>query len=338
MEVQNRTILYTGVRQAELGEGRVDDRALGPHEIFARSIVTLVSNGSERGGMGGYPGGEALRGSFRPTTTGYAAVLEAISTGAEVTAVRPGERFFAEAPHQAYSRLDDDSAVRLPEGIEPERAVFCRFPAVSMSSILQSAVRPTEPVLVTGLGIVGLFCAQVLQLFGYETAAVDPSPARRETAAGCGVRSLFADAGELAARKGQFGAVMECSGMEAAAFSGLRLLRPGGELWQIGVPWYRSTEQSAHELLRELFYGFVTLRSGWEWSLPRHSAEFQPNSHQRSIEKSLEWLADGRLRTEGCCTLFDPAGCGEVYRQIAEKTLPTTAAMFDWRAAESCGD
>lgn len=331
MEVENRTVLYTGVRQAELVEGRLDDRALGPHEIFARTLVTLVSNGSERGGMGGYPGGEALRDSFRPTTTGYAAVLEALSIGAEVTAVGPGELFFAETPHQAYSRLEDDTAVRLPEGIAPEQAVFCRFPAVSMSSILQSAVRPTEPVLVTGLGIVGLFCAQVLQLFGYETVAVDPSSARRETAASCGVRLLFADAGELSAWRGRVGAVMECSGMEAAAFSGLRMLRPGGELWQIGVPWYRSTEHSAHELLRELFYGFVTLHSGWEWSLPRHSTEFQPDSHQRSIEKSLEWLADGRLRTQGCYRLFAPADCGEVYRQIAEKTLPTTAAMFDWR-------
>ncbi|WP_239618380.1 zinc-binding dehydrogenase [Cohnella mopanensis] len=321
----NQAIRFTGKQQASLVQCDWEPSPLAADEIIGRTIVSLISNGSEMGAYMDHSGGMKY-----PVETGYAAILEVLEVGEEVTNVRVGEHVLALSPHQAYSRVKFNDYIPVPVGMKPEHAVIGRFPAVSMTSMIHSRIRPTESVMVTGLGIVGLMCAQVMQHCGYEVYAFDPNEGRRATARSCGLRHVYTSPDEVPGLKGTAGLAIDCSGREEAVYSLLANLRKGGELYLVGVPWFRSTDKFAHDLLRSIFYGYVQVNSGWEWSLPRHSSEFHPNSNHGSIRKAMEWIRDGLLQVENIYDIYAPSACGEVYAGIADSTLTKPCVIFDW--------
>jgi threonine dehydrogenase-like Zn-dependent dehydrogenase len=292
-------------------------------EIISKTVVSVVSPGSESGGFMDYLGI-----SHFPYVTGYAAVSEVLAAG-EDAGFAPGDLVFSQHPHQQYQRIQAKDAVRLPKGIAPEAAVLSRFPAVSMTTLVNTKIKPVEPVAVIGLGIIGLMCAQVLRHCGYTVFAADPVPARRETAAHCGILHTFASVKEI--EKESCGIVFECSGSEIAMMDSLACIRKGGELSLIGVPWRKSSDISMHELLRQIFYGYITVYSGWEWSIPLHSADFLPYSCIGNLAKAMEWIQDGAIRTEGIYETYLPADCERLYTSIADHTFNATCAVFDWR-------
>lgn len=329
-ELMNHCVRFIRKQEARFISEEFGDRPLLSGEILGKTVVSMISTGSERGGYMDYNDNMVY-----PQVTGYAAVLEALEVGEGVTKVRKGDLLFAGTPHQLYNRVHEEDVVPISPGLSPEQAVFCRFPAVSLSSILQMPVRPMEPVLVTGLGLVGLMCTQVLQNFGYDVWAVDPVQRRRDNAQLSGILQTAGDIEEVPQElKGKFGAAFDCSGEEAAIYACAEELRHGGHLFLVGVPWRKTTEEDGHSLLLKIFYGFLHVHSGWEWSLPRKSGDFLPDSHYRCLEKSLQWIAEGKLRTDHIALMKDPSDCGRVYREIGKDELQSRAScvLFDWRA------
>ena len=323
--LEQKKVIFTRRANAELiAEPYLP--SLQPRQVLGRTLVSVISTGSETGGYMDFFGGTAY-----PCATGYAAVMEVLETGAEVKRFSVGDIIFAEAPHQLYQVIDEDRAVPVPSGMKPEEAVLTRFPAISMTTMIHTAIRPTEPVLVTGLGIVGLMCSQVMQRCGYPVWAVDYSASRRQSAEACEIRHVVSSLEDLQDLKGRFGLAMECSGNDFATLGALEMLRPGGELAIIGVPWRKTSDAFAHDLFRVIFNNYIHMYSGWEWSLPRSSAVFQPNSTMHSFEKAMEWIRDGSIRTNGIFRLYRPDHCAGLYQTIASGNLDVTCAMFDWR-------
>jgi threonine dehydrogenase-like Zn-dependent dehydrogenase len=74
--------------------------------------------------------------------------------------------------------------------------------------------------------------------------------------------------------RGKVALVVECSGHEQAVLDACNIVRPQGEVVLVGVPWVPKTSLLAHDILRAVFFNYVILRSGWEWSLPLHERNF----------------------------------------------------------------
>lgn len=296
------------------------------NEIAGRTLVSVVSSGSETGGYMDF-----FESVQYPVATGYAAVIEVTETGSDVNDYKPGDVVFAEAPHQLYQTVLAERAVKVPDTMPAEHAVLTRFPAISMTSLLETRIKPTEPAIVTGLGIVGLMCAQILKHCGYNVYTVDPSASRRDTAAACGIKHTAASLEELADLHGIFGLAMECSGNDHATIGLVHSIRKGGEIYLIGVPWKQTSDMAAHELFKAIFTGYVHLSSGWEWSLPRETKDFLPNSTNHSFQTAMRWIAGGALHVDGIYRLYSPGNCNAVYTAIAQGKLDTTCAIFDWR-------
>lgn len=323
---ENKSVKFIAQGKAALVSDTERKRPLAEREIFGKTLVSLISSGSERGGYMDYFGGNRY-----PMDTGYAVVMEVIETGSGVTSVKPGDLAFASAPHRLYNIVSEDETVPVLKGMLPEEAVLCRFPAVSMTTMLRTRIKPIEPVLVTGLGIVGLMCAQMMQHCGYAVYAVDHGEKKRRIARECGLKHVYGSIKDCPPI-GKFGLAMECSGAEQAALDALDALRKGGELSLIGVPWYRGTDTWAHDVFLKVFYGFITLTSGWEWSIPRHSSEFLPGSNYGNFAVGMEWIRNGDLKVNGIYELVDPERCDEAYQAIVNKTAPRTCTIFDWRS------
>ncbi len=308
-----QVVRFTSPMQAELVTEPLATAELAPTQVAGRTLVSLVSAGTE---LACYRG---LIGSF-PMGSGYASVFEVERVGAEVADLAPGDCVFCMGPHQLYQRQERAGVAPLPDGLAPERAAFARLMGVTQATLVTTKARPPAPVLVTGLGLVGNLGAQVFAACGYEVTACDPDAARRELASRLRHRRVVERA-PMEELEGRVDLVLECSGHEAAALDGCRVVRKGGEVVLTGVPWERHTDLTAHELLHAVFYRYVVLRSGWEWEVPHHAGDFRPGSLFANFAAGLRGWRRGR-----CAPRAWPSRAPRATRSPSTRTCSTSGA------------
>lgn len=318
-----KAIVFTAAQQAELVEIDGDTTPLGDNEVAGRTLASLISPGTELNW--GYMGAKF------PAYPGYASVFEVEAIGGAVTDLKPGDRVFCTGPHRSRQRVAREVALKVPDGLAPEVAVFARLMGVSMSTLTTTTARPPERVLVTGLGPVGLLAAQIFSHCGYEVIACDPLQGRRELAMLVGLSDVRAavpiDDKTLV---GKIALHVECSGHEQAVLGGCQLVRKRGEVVLVGVPWKRRTELSAFDILHAVFHKYLVLRSGWEWEVPRQPTDFVTGSIQANLAAALRWLAEGKVSTGDCFALAPPAEAQRVYQDLLHLRGDKIVTVFDW--------
>ena len=303
------------------------DGTPGDDQIVGENIFSLISTGSERGGFTQQFPPEAY-----PMETGSSSIARVIAVGKNVTDYKIGDLFFHYEHHTRYVKLNADDAIPIPAGYDPEQVIFGRYAAVSMTSIYHMTAKAADQIIVTGLGLVGAMCAAVLQCFGYVVYAVDTSPERRETARSMGVRLVGESLKDLGIPEKSCGALMECSGNENALHTAIAYLREGGEAFQVGVPWHKTSDWDAHTLLREIFYGYISLHSGFEWSIPRKSDDKNIHSNNGHLQMAMDLIAQGAITIpDTMYELRNPADCHAVYTEIAANRMNAACVMLDWR-------
>ena len=317
-------VIITAKEQAELRTMERDARPLDPDEVAGRTIVTLISAGTELAGT--YTAASGF-----PRGSGYAAVFEAGKVGSDVDDIQAGDTVFCMGRHQSYQRTKRSGVLPVPKGLEPEKAVFARMMGVSMSTLTTTTARPPEMVLVTGLGVVGNLAAQNFAHCGYNVVACEPIEHRRDIAKECGLKNVLpavpVDDPNIA---GKVGLVVDCSGHEQAVLDGCNVIRKRGEVVLIATPWRRYTEIYAHEVLRAIFHNYVVMRSGWEWELPRYPTDFRVNNIYGNIAAALKWLAEGSVRVDSLYTKIPPREAQQAYQNLLHKESERLTHIFDW--------
>jgi 2-desacetyl-2-hydroxyethyl bacteriochlorophyllide A dehydrogenase len=321
-------VTFTAKETARLLEKEKQPPVPGKGEVVARTLVSLISPGTELNS--GYFGEKF------PNEPGYAAVAEVTECGEEVHERQPGERVLVTGPggiggHRRYQRFPVNAAIPLPEGISPEAAVHARLVNVTFSALSTTTVRPPGGVLITGLGPVGHLGAQLFRAAGYEVMGVDPDPRRRAFAEDKGIPCLPAAPRDNALFKERTRLALECSGIESALLDCCHCVRRHGEVVLTGVPWRPRSEVHAHELARAVFRNLLTLRSGWEWQIPRHPDPFHPASVFGNIATALLWIAEGRIDAEGLYERRHPDDCATAYADLASGNPRLLTILFDWR-------
>jgi len=312
-------ISITSKEHAEL----VDVAAPGPlgaNEVRGQTVCTLISPGTELAWN--------YTGTAFPSFPGYAAVFAASDIGAEVKGVSAGDLLFCIGGHRSFQQVEARAARHVPKDLLPEK--------VSMTTLMTTAARPGDRVLIAGAGPVGFLAAQMFALSGYDVIVAEPDAVRRRQIEQSGIRRVFAKTPfEDASIAGTVGLVVECSGHEQAVLDACRVVRKRGEVVLVGVPWRRQTDAFAHELLSLVFHKYVVLRSGWEWELPHHAADFSPHSIHAGFDAALRWLADGRIRTDDLITQADPRDAQRAYQDLLHRRAEGLFTVFDWTQIES---
>jgi len=316
-------IQHVAREQAELQSWTPPDKPLGEHDIRGRSLCTLVSPGTELHA-------HYLADRF-PSSSGYANVGEVTEVGSAVEGLAVGDRVFSYAGHASHFTMATSSVTRVPDGLPPEVATVARLIQVPMTTLITTSARPGDIVLVTGCGPVGYLAAEIFRLSNYEVTIIEPHPGRRALAEAAGHRTLPACPLDDPAYAKKVALVVECSGHEQAVLDALLVCRKLGEVATVGVPWRQRTDLSAHAILHAIFHNYVTLRSGWEWELPRHQAHFQPHHLAANQATALRWLAEGKIKLDGVLSLHDPRDCQAVYQGHLKQTHKALCTVFDWR-------
>lgn len=295
---------------------------LKPDEVRGRTLVSLVSPGTER---------SLLELASFPFYPGYAAVFRVDEKGEDVADLAIGDKVFCSGPHQEIQTFPRGTVATLPRGLDPAVAVFARLAGVSMSTLNTAATQPPARVLVTGLGPVGNLAAQIFARCGYEVTAVDPVEERRKLAIQMGVRDVRVSISEGFSLEDTISIAVECSGHEQAALDACRCLRKRGEVVVVGRNWKKYTDLSAHDLLEAVFKRYAVLRSGWEWEVPMIASDFHPHSLMANYAVALRWLSEGSLQTSGFAETYSPDSAYEVYSCLLTGANRTPCAIFDWQ-------
>jgi threonine dehydrogenase-like Zn-dependent dehydrogenase len=323
-----RAVAFTAKEQVELVT--VDGpESLGASQVAGRTLYTLVSPGTEL--AYGYHGVRYQGQASYPVYPGYAAVFQIEETGAEVEGFRPGDVAFCMGRHQSIQQMDARNVVPVPKGLAPEIAPLARLMGVTMTTLMTTAARPGERVLITGAGPVGYLGAQVFKAAGYEVLVVEPDERRQKNVVDRGISTVYprvpVNDPEIA---DTIALALDCSGHEQAVLDACRIVRKRGEVVLVGVPWRRQADLYAHDVLVEVFHRYVVLRSGWEWEIPHHAADFRPHSIYSDFRTALRWLSEGKIVVDGLVRLVSPADAPDVYRSLLHKTTPALFSVLDW--------
>jgi threonine dehydrogenase-like Zn-dependent dehydrogenase len=177
MSVKIPSLLFQGKRRIDLVDWPFDDSPPAAGQAIGRTVLTLVSPGTEVTGA-------FERDRKEPAIGGYAAIIDVEQVGPEVTNIKPGDRVFGLGQYKAKMRFAANQAVKVPDGVAPEVAVVTRLAGVSWTTLTTTGARPADRVVIVGLGIIGNLAAQIFSAAGYRVTAA---------LAGAGVRSAAPD-------------------------------------------------------------------------------------------------------------------------------------------------
>ena len=158
---------------------------LGDEEVEGHTVCSMISAGTE------------IHACFLnvfnwgfPRKPGYTAVFQIERMGSKVEGLAIGDYVFCMANHQSFQRMHYRSVVKIPEGVSPQSALFCRMAGVSLATLNRTSIMPGEKLMITGLGPVGFTAMMVWSQLGYKVIAVDPDENRRDLRIAMGERLL----------------------------------------------------------------------------------------------------------------------------------------------------
>jgi 2-desacetyl-2-hydroxyethyl bacteriochlorophyllide A dehydrogenase len=327
-----RQVVFHGPNTARLDTIELDTTSLGPSEILVESEASLISQGTEGAAYQGLlmPGG---REQHYPQRPGYANVARVVETGGPGGPFAVGDRVFTMVNHASHARIDTKTqlCVRVREELPSHLAVFTRLAMVSMSTLRTSTARLGDKAAVVGLGMVGNLAAQLCQIAGLSTTGIDVIEWRCDLAKTCGIETVMRSAGDDVLRP-EHALVIEATGSEAGAKTGVKLVQPHGELSLVGSQWGKGgQDMDALRFLGSIFEQYIHIRSGWEWQLPTLPTSFGPSSLTHSAGAILGWIADGRLQVEPLLShRVAPGDASTVYGEMVRNKDRYLGVVFDW--------
>ena len=293
-----------------------DVRLPADGEVLVRTRWSGISGGTEmlayRGELDPHaPRDEtlgSLGGRFEyPFAYGYSCVGEVVTS--RVHGLPEGVTVFAFHPHQDVFSIAGTDVVGV-EDVDGRVATLFPLVETALQVTLDAGPRLGEPVVVSGLGPVGILVAATLQQAGATVVGADPRADRREAATGFGILALDVTGIDEVVDAMTSGAgvplVVEASGHPSALAHALDLLAHEGEV--LVCSWYGTKE--------------VTLPLGGAF----HRRRLQIRSTQVStIPSHLAGRWDVARRREAAMDLL---------RELPVKLLATHEVPFE-RAADA---
>lgn len=237
----------------------------GPNDAIVRTTFSGISSGTETLAFRGAidprvvldESIDSLSGTFEfPFRYGYSCVgiVERAAGSLE-----EGQQVFCMHPHQSVLVRPHDEMLPI-EDVEPRVATL--LPMVETGLQVALDVPDDEgPIIVLGLGVVGLLTAAVLRREGRDVTGVEPLADRRTIAAALDVPAIDpADAGGAATT------IVECSGRPEVLAKGLDLLAHEGTA--LVASWY-GTKPVELPLGGAFHRRRLTIRSTQVSSIPR---------------------------------------------------------------------
>ena len=129
-----------------------------------------------------------------PLPLGYCNAGEVIAVGEGVQEFQIGDHVVSNGPHAEVVCIPKNLVAKIPEGVSYDEAAFAVIGAIALQGI--RLINPTfgETVVVTGLGLIGLIGAQLLQANGCEVIGLDFDAQKVALAQSWGIKAIAVNA------------------------------------------------------------------------------------------------------------------------------------------------
>lgn len=336
--IVRRSLLFTGPRKLDIQTETLPDPESG--EATVQTICSAISPGSEMLIYAGLFPKElavdesigALAGEFGyPLKYGYAAVGRVVQIGPGVDSRWLGRLVFAFNPHESHFNTPVDDLQPLPEGLEPQQAVFLPNMETAVNFLMDGKPLIGERVAVLGQGIVGLLTTALLARFPLGALiTLDRFELRRQTALQLGAHaSLDPEDGTTASRLAELlpqGADLcyELSGSPAALNQAIALTGFAGRI--VVGSWYG--EKSASLDLGGRFHrSRIQLVSSQVSTLaPEFTGRWSKARRFHLAWKMLEEVAPARFITHR----FTLADAAQAYQLLDEQPETAIQILFTY--------
>jgi 2-desacetyl-2-hydroxyethyl bacteriochlorophyllide A dehydrogenase len=290
--MKGRVLRFVAPRR--VGHAVVEVRPPEDGEVHVRTQWSGISGGTEllayRGELdAGSARDETLSsfgGSFTyPFAYGYSCVGEILTS--RVDGVPEGATAFAFHPHQDLFTVRGGDVV-IVDKVEGRLATLFPLVETALQVSLDAGPRLEEPIVVMGLGPVGILTAELLDRAGAEVVGVDPRRDRREAAILFGVPAVDVTEIDAAVEQLTSGAgvplVVDATGRPSALAHALELLRHEGEV--LVCSWY-GTKPVSLPLGREFHRRRLQIRSTQVSTIPARLAERWNLQRRRAVATRL---------------------------------------------------
>jgi predicted dehydrogenase/threonine dehydrogenase-like Zn-dependent dehydrogenase len=125
-----------------------------------------------------------------PLPLGYCNAGEVIGVGAGVSGFQIGDRVVSNGPHAELVCVPENLVAKIPDGVSYEQASFTVIGAIALQGIRLIDPSFGETVVVTGLGLIGLMAAQLLQANGCKVIGLDFDQQKVDLAASWGITAV----------------------------------------------------------------------------------------------------------------------------------------------------
>jgi len=234
-----------------------------------------------------------------------------VAVGEGVQGFKPGDRVASNGAHAELVAVPQLLCALIPDGVSDEAAAFTVLASIGLQGIRLAAPSLGETFLVSGLGLIGLLTAQLLQAQGCRVLGLDPDPGKCQLAASFGIEALALGSGPdpllwILERTGGIGVDGALITAATASSEPMHLAaeacRQRGRLVLVGV--------TGLELRRDLFYKKeLSFQVSCSYGPGRYDPAYEQQGHdyplgfvrwtqQRNFQAVLQALAMGSLRTE----------------------------------------
>ncbi len=184
----HRSLVSLGTERmlVEFGKANFIDKARQQPEKVKQVLTKIKTDGLQ-------PTMEAVfRKLGEPLPLGYCNAGEVIAVGEGVSEFKVGDRVVSNGNHAEVVCIPKNLVAKIPDNVSYEEASFTVIGAIALQGL--RLVNPTfgETIVVTGLGLIGLIAAQLLQANGCEVIGLDFDDKKVELAKSWGIKAFNA--------------------------------------------------------------------------------------------------------------------------------------------------
>ncbi len=344
-----RCIIPTGDRSVRLVEA--PPAAPVKSGVRCRALCSLVSPGTERHQIENAEGksdAEIAASGVKLGYCGAGVVEEVFGTG---TGLKPGDTVaYYGSPYVSHTSelIVPGSLVRkVPGGLPAEQAAFIGLAAIALHGVRQTRPAIGDKVLVTGLGVIGNFCAQLAALSGCRVIATDRHPGRVALLEKCTAPGLpnlravpYESFGQVAGEAGKGTAGNDAAIVCVSSDSSepirelLPLLRPGSRIVAAGL---LELSFPRDDFFAKEFEFTVSRAAGpgrydssYEADGVDYPVQYVRWTESHNLAEVLSLLAEGRLLAEPMVSAVYPIGrIADAYRAVFDDPSQT-GIILDW--------
>lgn len=243
-----------------------------------------------------------------PLPLGYCNCGVVLEMGEGVEDFKVGDRAASNGPHAEIVCVPKNLCAKVPDSISDEQAVFAVLASIGLQGI--RLIKPTfgETIVVTGLGLIGLMCVQMLKSCGCKVIGIDLDKGKLELARKFGAEVIDAaiGAGVVASAmaksngNGVDGVLITASAKEdSIVHQAAQMCRKRGRIVLVGVVDLSFDRADFYE--KELTfqvscsYGPGRYDSNYEDKGQDYPYGFVRWTEQRNFEAILDTFSAGRL-------------------------------------------